>query len=359
MSEILQLVPTLPPPPEGVGTYALALAGALAEHCGIASRFVVCDPGWRGAASVGRYPIESRQASDLVRAIEAAQADGTTSVLLAHYVGYGYAERGCPVWLVDGLERWLDCDPNHRLVTQFHEVWATAPPWRSSFWLWPLQRWLVKRLARRSRALVTSLESSAAAITALRPGGELSVLPIFSTVGEPENVPELGERAARLVLFGGAGRRARAYGSLRPLLEAVCRACEVEEVVDVGPPVAPGADLAGRPIRQLGVLPATEVSRVLLTARVGFVACPSRVLAKSTVFAAYAAHGLAPVCAWPGRRGDDPSTAAGCAPFLPAREAPHGFGFERLETIAGAAHAWYRDHRLEHQAATFARLLRR
>jgi hypothetical protein len=358
MSEILQLVPTLPPPPEGVGTYALALADALAEHCGIASRFVVCDPGWRGAARGGRYAIESRQASDLVRAIETAQAGGATSIVLAHYVGYGYAKRGCPVWLVDGLERWLGRDPNHRLVTLFHEVWATAPPWRSSFWLWPLQHRLVRRLARRSRALVTSLESSAAAITALHPQGEVSVLPIFSTVGEPESVPELRRRPARLVLFGGAGRRARAYGPLRPLLEAVCRACEVEEVVDVGPPVAASADLAGRPVRQLGVLPADEVSRVLLAARLGFVACPSHVLAKSTVFAAYAAHGLAPVCAWPGRRGDDEPTA-GSAPFLPAREAPHGFGFERLETIAAAAHAWYRDHCLEHQAAAFAHLLRR
>ena len=40
----------------------------------------------------------------------------------------------------------------------FHEFHAMGPPWRSSFWLSPLQRRLATSLTRLSDGLVTSLE---------------------------------------------------------------------------------------------------------------------------------------------------------------------------------------------------------
>ncbi|MFZ4728709.1 MAG: glycosyltransferase family 1 protein, partial [Pseudanabaena sp.] len=75
------------------------------------------------------------------------EGDRTSPVLL-HYVGYGYAKRGCPVWLVDGIQRWKNLYPDRLLVTMFHELHASGtPPWTSSFWLSPLQKNLVTRLA--------------------------------------------------------------------------------------------------------------------------------------------------------------------------------------------------------------------
>ncbi|HYX18488.1 MAG TPA: hypothetical protein VE944_29820 [Nostoc sp.] len=76
--------------------------------------------------------------------------------ILLYYVGYGYAQRGCPVWLVDGLERWKNLFPKRSLVTMFHEISASVPPWTSAFWLSSLQRSLAARLAQMSDRCITS-----------------------------------------------------------------------------------------------------------------------------------------------------------------------------------------------------------
>src|SRR4029077_20873061 len=193
---VLQIVPHLPPPYEGVGTYAAALAGELGGE----TRFLVGDPAWQGGGN-GAAAVSARTAAALLDGI------GKEGTVLLHYANYGYQRRGCPAWLVEGMERWRG-----RLVTVFHEVYASAPPWRSSFWLRPTQRRLAAALARRSDALATTLDLSARLPRPWTGGREIAVLPVFSTVGEPAAVPPFGERARRIVVFGGAGVRGRAYG---------------------------------------------------------------------------------------------------------------------------------------------------
>lgn len=309
---IVQVVPHLPPPFEGVGTYAAVLAEALAK-LGIETRFLVPD----------------RTAEGLRREI------GDAETVLLHYAGYGYHRRGCPAWLVEGLARWRSPSGN-RLVTVFHEVWATGPPWRSSFWLLPLQRRIAAALARRSGALATTLPVYA---DLLRPWAkEVAVLPVFSTVGEPAAVPGFGERARRVVVFGGAGVRGRTWGPFLPDLARTVRELGAEEILDVGPPVDVPDTVEGVPVRALGVLPPAEVSGLLLGSAAGFLAYPPKFLPKSTIFAAYCAHGVLPVCAWQDGRhywtgeGDPQATAA-------------------------AAREWYGGHALALQAERFRSLL--
>ena len=70
----------------------------------------------------------------------------------------------------------------------------------------------------------------------------------------------------------------------------------------MGPPLEEnGAAVDGVPVRRLGVLPAAEVGELLGSSLAGFVAYPAYFLPKSTIFAAYCAHGMLPVQAW-GRR---------------------------------------------------------
>ncbi len=242
---VLQIVPHLPPPYEGVGTYAAALAGELAG----ADRFLVGDPPGAGGGN-GAAAVSARTAAALLEGI------GEAGTVLLHYANYGYQARGCPAWLVAGMARWRG-----RLVTLFHEVHASGPPWRSSFWLRPAQRRLAAALARRSDALVTTLDLYAGLLRPWTGGREITVLPVFSTVGEPPAVPPFGERARRLVVFGGAGVRGRAYGPFLPALARAARALAAEEIWDVGPPLPLPAAAGGVPIRPLGVLPAAEVRR--------------------------------------------------------------------------------------------------
>jgi hypothetical protein len=348
--KVLQVVPRLPPTLEGVGGYAAALGRALAA-CGIDSRFLVGDPGWSRSGGLRGEDIDDRSASSLARQLAAS---GTAAVLL-HYANYGYQRRGCPAWLVGGIARWRAAVPERRLVTMFHEVYASGPPWRSSFWLSPVQRRLAASLLRASDGVATSLELYGRILARWEPRRPVTVAPVFSTVGEPGRVPAAAERRPRTMLvFGSAGIRRRAYADLRQALAAACLALEVTEILDVGPtlPALP-EQVGGFPVRALGPLPDAEVSSVLLGSYAGFLGYPPPFLAKSTIFAAYCAHGLVPVCAWP-PDGKRHSMAANAPPpcWEPYREpAPSD-----TDGLAAQARSWYGGHSLALQATAFREL---
>lgn len=342
MSRIVQIVPRVPPPCEGVGSFAQGLAGALLAGPGVDSLLLAAGPGAPGALPEAR-----------AFAARLEREAGADPVLL-HYAGYGYQPRGCPGWLADGLATWK-AGGRRRLVTIFHEVYASGPPWRSSFWLSPAQRRLAARLAALSDGRVTSLAFYRRALLRLRPGLAVAVLPVFSTVGEPAEVLPLAARARRLVVFGGPGGRARAYRCHAEVLAEACRALGLEEVWDVGPSAPPGnpgpAEVAGRPLRRLGELPTAEVGALLAESLAGFVAYPPRFLAKSTVFAAYCAHGMLPVCGAPAQDGDEDEVPA-C--WQPRR---HAAAPDELQALAGEARAWYCAHTAAVHAALYRELL--
>jgi hypothetical protein len=177
----------------------------------------------------------------------------------------------------------------------FHELYASGPIWRSSFWTSPLQRWIAKSLASLSNHCFTNLTVNTRTLQRLTARGEndFTVLPVFSNVGEPEQLPDWDDRKPRMIVFGSAPQRRRVYLEHRTDLEKACQVLELDEIVDIGAPL----DIPQLSVRvsQRGILPATEVSREMLAARTGFFAYPTAYLGKSGIFAAYAAHGLVPV----------------------------------------------------------------
>lgn len=354
---LIQIVPTLRPPAEGVGELALALAEVLEARSGVSSRFVVGRTDWAGPedGSIAALPLTERTAEafvDTVRSMIGAES-GRSAVLL-HYSGYGYHPRGRPTWLADGVERlrrtcFEEIGP---MVTVFHEVYADGAPWTRAFWDSRRQRAVARRLLEVSEAAVTSLELYARMLRPWADNRPVEVLPIPSTVGEPDRVLPLAERAPRMVVFGGEGNRRRVYRNHGASLEAARRALGVEEIVDVGPGSA-AAD-AGPPVRTLGLLPGAELREVLLGARAGCLAYPPAFFPKSTVFAAYAAHGLLPIAL-----GDDHHPLlGGLTPgvhFLRAASGP--VDRARQQVIASAAHDWYHGHDLDRHARLYLRLL--
>jgi hypothetical protein len=156
-------------------------------------------------------------------------------------------------------------------------------------------------------------------------------------------------------VFGSPGLRRRAYGRYARDLALACRAFGVAEIHDVGIPVEHPPQVDGVPVRGQGELPAPDLRQVLSASRLGFLAYPPGFLAKSTVFAAYAACGVLPVCAW---RGSSPGGELGEGRHFwqPERRCPRP---GEAEEIASAAAAWYRGHAISRQAEVFGRLLRR
>jgi hypothetical protein len=103
------------------------------------------------------------------------------------------------------------------------------------------------------------------------------------------------------------------------------------------------------PVRVRGLLPAGEVSGLLADSRAGFLAYPPAFLAKSTVFAAYAAHGVAPVCAWDRLEpGEGPIAHEH---FVPADASGLASVVDNLALIGSGAHAWYGGHSVATHAA--------
>lgn len=289
---IVQVVPQTRTRHDGVSAFAVALAESLGRS-GVASELTEAfAEGPESSAAAARSPA--------LRALTPRDA------VLVHYVGYGYHPRGVPRALVD-LVRDLRASQGPGAVgVAFHEIYASGPPWRSSFWLLPLQRRIARRLLRLAGSASTSLPLYRDLLFRLARERQVELLPIPSTVGEPAEIPGWAERRNAIVVFGTRAVRARAWLQERRALAAAVAASGAEEVVDIGDgDVAPDA-IGGVPVIRRGRLPAEEVGSVLLAARCGFLAYPPDFLGKSTVFAGYAAHGLAAVVAWTGRQGRAP-----------------------------------------------------
>src|SRR5262245_14471745 len=103
--EIVQIVPSLAPAVNGVGDDARLLADELRSSHNIHARFIVGDPDWNGASDLNGFPVTkapARSAESLARLLSEQAGAGLPVVI--QYVGYGYEKRGCPLWLVKGVE---------------------------------------------------------------------------------------------------------------------------------------------------------------------------------------------------------------------------------------------------------------
>lgn len=352
--EILQIVPYLPPATSGVGDYAFLLAQELRASYGINTRFVVCDPASKGD-ELDRFRVESlreQRAKDLITRLNTVEL--STCVIL-HYVGYGYQKRGCPIWLLSALRSWKNAGRHRKLVVMFHELYATGPVLSSAFWTSPLQKRIVRSFVLIADYCVTNRKESRIYLNqkAGLPSGQGVVLPVFSTVGEPEIVAPLKERKQRMIVFGSAGWRRQAYSDYFQSLKRACEQLEIEEVVDVGSPCEVQPSL---PIRYIarGKLSALDVSKEMLKSSCGFFTYPAAYLGKSTIFAAYASHGLVPVTFGQ----NDAVNSDGLTPFeqyLPITD--HPLSAATIDMIGQGAQEWYSEHKIEKQARLYAKLV--
>lgn len=355
---IFQVVPRLPPAIDGLGDYALNLARQLRQDFGIATHFLVGDPTWTGNHEIEGFLISQvtdRSANSFLSPLPSGK-----STVLLHYVGYGYAQRGCPFWLVDGLQHWRTASSNHHLVTMFHELYyGSRFPWTSTFWLSPWQRNLVARLASLSDRAITSTQLYANILHKLSQGKhtDISAIPVFSNVGEFKNFLPLVKRHRHLVVFGGRNRRLRIYQHSLAVLSRTCKMLKIKEVVDIGAETGlPLSPVNGVQIVEMGQQSASAISTILSNSLAGFLDYNPDFMAKSTIFAAYCAHGMLPV-----------NTCCNTLPidgieskkhyWIPEEQPTKLSNSRELQAIADNAYTWYKSHELTTQAKIFANLL--
>ena len=353
---VISIVPRLPPAIDGVGDYALHLAHQLATHFQIKNHFIVGDPSWQNNEHLLGFPataVAERSQNAIWAALQ--HAPPSTTILL-HYVGHGYAKRGCPFWLVNGLEQWKQGHPNLQVVTMFHELYAVGMPWHYDFWLSSTQKQLAARVSYLSDRCLTSTERYAKTLDRLSHGkhSQVPILPIFSNMGEPPHVLPLSERQPRLVIFGQYHTKQRVYQESLSTLAAICQALKIKEIWDIGPTthLSPSA-INNIPVIEVGQQSATEVSKILASSMVGFLNYDPKRLAKSGVFAAYCAHGLIPVNQQK-KSGVTDSLEVGKHYWTIEPHSPLLPSTEDWQAIATNAHRWYQTHNLSIQAQMFA-----
>jgi hypothetical protein len=359
LDQITVIVPRLPPAIDGVGDYGLNLAKQMRQDFGVITEFVIGDANWSGEDVVEGFTV--KQVADCSRSalLDLLPNDqNSEQIVLLHYVGYGYARRGCPIWLVEGLEKWRKGSNNRRLVTMFHEIYAFGPIWNSQFWTSPLQRNLAARLVRLSDRTLTSKQGYADIIHKFSQGkhSDIPTLPVFSNVGEPEYLTPLSERYRRLVIFGGGGTRSRVYARSQLALQRTCQELEIEEILDIGPAlkfeISPVNNI---PVTCLGIKSAQEISSILSSSLVGFFNYHPEYLTKSTIFAAYCAHKVLPVGTW--YEGRDLDGLVAGKHYLLGDKYEHKMDLSTGQIVADNAYNWYRKHNLSAQSQTFVNYL--
>ncbi|MBF2005156.1 MAG: glycosyltransferase family 1 protein [Chlorogloeopsis fritschii C42_A2020_084] len=354
-TRITAIVPRLPPAVNGVGDYGLNIAKQMRQDFGVDTNFLIGDPNWSGQGIVEGFPVQQvkEQSSQALLQLLSSH-EYSTRVVLLHYVGYGYAKRGCPVWLVEGLEHWRKAVTSQSLVMMFHEIYAFGPIWTSQFWTSPLQRNLATRLVRLSDRCLTSKQGYAEIIAKLSQGkhSQIPTLPVFSNVGEPKNLTPLSERPRRLVVFGGRGRRSRVYQQSQLALQRTCRELGIEEILDIGPALDfEIQSINGIPVVKLGVRSASEISSFLLSSVAGFFNYHTEYLTKSGIFAAYCAHRLLPVGTW--NKGQNVDGLEAGKHYWLGDKYECIMNLSEAQIVADNAYAWYQKHQLSVHAHTF------
>jgi hypothetical protein len=358
--KLTAIIPRLPPVVDGIGDYALCLARLLRDNVGITTRFIVTDPAWTGTNDVEGFEVRRMTAHSADELLNLLAGDSSTGEqVLLHYEGYGYAQRGCPFWLVEALERWRHASDKRLLVTMFHELYASGPPWTSSFWLSRVQKNLTVRLARLSDQWLTSLERYGRVIQKMtgKESSKPNHLAVFSSIGEPQSVSPLNERRKRLAVFGTRGRRIEVYKRSAFDLNRLCAALGIEEIVDIGRSVGfEISSVVDVPVRTCGELPGSEVSELLLTSVAGVIDYPASMLGKSTIFAAYCSHRMIPIVAnyGDGQPGDGLETDGH---YWLSGIASEQVNMALGQLMADRAFDWYQSHNLSAHARRLAACL--
>jgi hypothetical protein len=308
MSPVLHITPQLPPAIDGVGDYCVQLWRNWPGSSAATNwQFLVAYGAEETRRALPELDVRtfSLNADSLTRALAESGAD----IVVLHYVGYAYQPKGIPVWLPGALRRWKSAQPQRRLVTMFHEMYAWSSPLRSPFWVAPMARKIIAELVSLSDAWVTNCDRyRTQLISKFQARPELGrMLPIGSNI--PTTAGILTRRDShpwRVVIFGLARTRLWALERHGHLLTALREQRLIESITLLGKASDEreerewqnlSARIGEVPWRKRFDLTAEEISQELAAHDLGLLANEPDILTKSGVFAALATHGVVPILA--------------------------------------------------------------
>lgn len=308
--------------------FNVTLAEAIGSETGIVSRLI------------DYQSLKNMDASSVLSSLITPDCLG----VLLHYNCRYY---DVPDWLLRVLQN-LTRTRDFKLIILVHEFNATYT--RKGI-IFPAFRFLLTsyQIFRLADLIVTTTSRIKNIVSRLTGKTEVICLPNFSTMGEPQCILPLKERPPYFIVFGSKYTRPLVYTKFSKNLLKACRALGIERIYDVGYPCdlsTTEGQFKGIEIVPMGFQSNQVVSELMLTSRGGVLDYSHfpKDLGKSTVFAAYAAHGLVPVLT-----DYNPSEADGVENnkhYLVADENLSSLDLSQLQQIADNAHRWYQDHNL-------------
>jgi hypothetical protein len=304
-THVLQIIPTPPNLGDGIGDYALLLAEQMLKDYDVITHFLVFRLDVEVDAAVNGFPMSGLN-DHSCQAFSSALPEGIDAIIL-HLSQYPYFETnlrgtfgfGTPFWFPKTLKKAIKLR-QLKLIVMFDELPKLY--WRQTYLLNllnPIHKIVFRRVAEIASSVLTDNHRNKKILSSWidKP---VTLVPVFSTIGETSQVPLLADRQMRIIVFGGSAR-SRIYNSQNSVdrLIQACHALGIKEICDVGSPLNLQDVYNFRDIKfiEKGYLSSQDIRQLLLTSIAGcldYTPFPGE-LAKSSVFAAYCAYGVVPI----------------------------------------------------------------
>lgn len=288
MKNIIQISPTYPPNIGGVGHYAELLANHLIRK-GIKSKFFVSD--FSNYSKSNKIELFGKKTSSLSKLLESNKA----KEVILHFSGYGYATRGLCFDLIKSIKEWKERNKERRLVTIFHEIYATGPIYRMSFWTYLPQKYLAKNLFKLSDVVLTTTRENSLTLSAFKPKKKIILSSVFSNIGEIKYNKSLYKRKEIAIIFGGIYQKKVLYKDISLNQEKYLKLLNkllIKKIVDVGPKIRSLKEIGHIPIKSIGIKSKKFISKLLGDTKAGLIFYPVSQMPKSGIVASYIAHGV-------------------------------------------------------------------
>jgi hypothetical protein len=284
---IIQISPTYPPSLGGVGDYADLLDTHLLKK-GIKSKFLI--------SNFNDHNVNERQSfgnnsSDLSFLIEKSNLKD----IILHYSPYGYATKGLCFHLIKCIKKWKKEKKERRLIIIFHELYAIGPVYKTSFWTYLPQKYLVKELFKLTDLAVVTTKKNQLFLSSIKPKKKVLLSNVFSTIGEIKNIKNLKKRKNVAIIFGGLPQKKLLYQDISINYKNYCIILEklsISKIIDVGPKIKSLKKIGSIPIQSMGVKSRKFLSNLFRKSKAGLVFYPASQMTKSSIVAAYSSHGL-------------------------------------------------------------------
>ncbi len=289
MKNIMQICPTFPPNIGGVGNYTKILSDYLKKR-GIKSKILISDYLENKNRKQILFGKKSKNLNLLLENINSKN-------IILHYSGYGYASRGLCFSLVKSLEKWKQNKSDRKLITIFHEIYATGPFYRMSFWTSLLQKYLAKKLFEMSNVSIVTSKQNKLILSSFDKKRKITYTNVFSNIGELKKNKKIEERKNIAIIFGNIFQKEILYEDIllnKNKYENLLKKMSITQIIDIGPKIDISKSIFFKRIniKRIGIKSKRYISYLLKISKVGMVFYPVGQMTKSGIVAAYASHGL-------------------------------------------------------------------